>query len=76
MRGTLHWRDTYRVGFHFLYTGEVERERMAADDYGEPRFLVRLLRPRVVYACLDCYARPDVQRYWDQWESGLQPVEE
>lgn len=73
VKDTLHWRESYRVDFHFLYTGDVERERMTSDEEGRERYLVRLLRPRWVFACVDCYARPEVR---DDWETWLEPREE
>lgn len=71
VRGTLHWRESYRVDFHFMYTGEVEQERMASDDFGEPRYLVRLLQPRLILACIDCFSRPEVRKDWDAWQTSV-----
>lgn len=59
---TLHFRDTYTVDFHFLYTGDVEQDQWWDDRKALMRTVVHIRNPRLVFTCIDCYRRPEVQR--------------
>jgi DNA-directed RNA polymerase subunit RPC12/RpoP len=58
---TQHTRTSYRVASYELHGGEVEAvvKRRSADDPEEVTIL-RLVRPREVYTCADCYRLPEV----------------
>ncbi|MCX8072764.1 MAG: hypothetical protein N3C12_09970 [Candidatus Binatia bacterium] len=62
VQDTLHYRDSYHVDFHFLYTGEVEETEMWDEYAALTRVVVHVRNPRFVYTCIDCYPRPEVQR--------------
>lgn len=62
VRDTLHYRDSYLVDFHFLYTGEVEQDELWDEHAAVTRVVVHVRNPRFVFTCVDCYARPSVRR--------------
>ncbi|GIW43576.1 MAG: hypothetical protein KatS3mg077_0858 [Candidatus Binatia bacterium] len=59
---TLHYRDTYVVDFHFLYTGDVEQDEWWDERAALSRTVVHIRNPRFVFTCTGCYRRPEVQR--------------
>ena len=62
VRETQHTRTAYEVDYYSLHTGPVETCSLVLDD-GERRVTFqKLLSAEQVITCVDCYARPDVQR--------------
>lgn len=62
VRETLHYRDSYSVDFHFLYTGEVEWDELWDERSAMTRVVVHVRNPRFVFTCVDCYAHPEVRQ--------------
>jgi hypothetical protein len=59
---TWHTRNSYKVDYYSLYTGEVEEALINVDDEAPPITYQRLLRSVEVVTCVDCYRDPSVQQ--------------
>lgn len=63
---TVHTRTSYAVDFYVLHTGAVEPLTMQRTDepYGSVTVL-KLIAPRTVVTCADCYRQPTIQEERD-----------
>lgn len=57
---TIHTRNSYRVGYYSLHTGDVEPTTIQRGD-DEPVTVLRLITARDVITCGDCYRMPRVR---------------
>ncbi len=63
---TVHTRSSYAVDYYALYTGAVEPMTIqrADEPYGSVTVL-KLIEPRTVVTCTECYRRPTIQEERD-----------
>ena len=70
VRETLHTRDSWRVDYYLLHTGDVEQTTLVRDEWGGAVSFLKLIRPEDVITCADCYRDPAVR---DQREERFRP---
>ena len=63
---TVHTRSSYAVDYYVLHTGAVEPMTIqrADEPYGTVTVL-KLIEPRTVVTCADCYRQPTIQEERD-----------
>ncbi|MBP1687582.1 MAG: hypothetical protein H6Q33_3725 [Deltaproteobacteria bacterium] len=63
---TVHTRSSYAVDYYVLHTGAVEPMTIqrADEPYGRITVL-KLIEPRTVVTCADCYRQPTIQEERD-----------
>jgi hypothetical protein len=68
---TLHWQKAYRVDYYLLHTGATEWAYFVNPKFDAPPVRYRkLIQPRDIITCIDCYALPHVRRRLDDDFSG------
>jgi hypothetical protein len=63
---TVHTRSSYAVDYYVLYTGAVEPMTIQhADEPSGTITVLKLVEPRTVVTCADCYRQPNIQEARD-----------
>jgi len=58
---TRHTRETWRVDYYLLHTGDVEPTAVARDGETEVVTYLKLVRAVDIVTCVDCYRDPAVR---------------
>jgi len=71
VRETAHKPKSYQVDYYRLHTGHTELDYLVNPKQDAPplRYL-RLTQPTDIYTCVECYARPEIQRRLDDDITG------
>jgi hypothetical protein len=66
----MHARDSWRVDYYLLHTGDVEPTTLSGEFLGGVVSFLKLIRPIDVVTCADCYRDPAVR---DEREKRFHP---
>ena len=75
VRETVHWQKAYRVDFYLLHTGQTEWAYFVnPKEDADPVRYRRLIQPKDIITCVDCYALPKIRQLLDDDISGRHPL--
>ncbi len=63
---TRHTRESWRVDYYLLHTGDVEAAAVAREGEGEAVTYLKLVRALDIVTCADCYRDPAVREGRDE----------
>jgi hypothetical protein len=74
VKQTLHWSKAYRVDYYLFHTGTTEWAYFINPNVDTPPVRYRkLIQPKDIITCIDCYALPHIRRRLDDDFTGRRP---